>query len=134
MAGAVLGIVGSLFGLGGGGGGGEASVAEVAKRVQAGGVQIVVDEEAKLIAFQIEESSSPPIVFDVANRTLSGVTLLAAGGSGNYPSPYSTPAYYSRAQVQQMIQSVKSELMTHIDEIKAQLPLPTTPDENLTEE
>jgi hypothetical protein len=130
MAGAVLGLVGGLFGLGGGGG--EASVAEVAKRVQVGDVQILVDEEAQLIAFQIEEGDSSPIVFDLGKNTLSGVTVVGPTSSSTPsggippPPPYQTPLYYSRQQVHQLIASAKEELMTHIDAIKAHLNLTPT--------
>jgi hypothetical protein len=105
MAGAAVSIGLSLLPalLGGGGGGGEASVAESAKRVQDGDVQILIDSEGSRILFTVEESESPPIVFDVVNHILSGVTVIPRNGTGGgssgtaaaapAPQPYMTPNY-----------------------------------------
>jgi hypothetical protein len=115
----VVGVVGGLLG-----GGGESSVSESAKRLQDGDVQVIIDAEGHSVIFQIEESESQPIVFDVLNHILSGVTVIPrngtagapSGSSGSTPAPVPYQSYYTRDEVDDIL-TTEHYTRTEIDEL-----------------
>jgi hypothetical protein len=124
----MAGILGAIFG-GGGGPVQEAEMAHQALQLHNGNITVAIDPEQSMIVMQIDEKKdSQPLIFDLANHTLSNVTVYPP--TGEY-APSSGPVAISHitgsmshalsAYGGQVLQDQIDALRTEIDNLKALL-------------